>query len=57
MQGLKYLGDLLNLKQVGAFLLEDLTVSWKFILFALGLAAIASVKKQIFDLKKITKMK
>lgn len=45
MQGLKYLGDLLNLKQVGAFLLEDLTVSWKFILFALGLAAIASVKK------------
>lgn len=41
-EGLKYLGDLLNLKQVGAFLLEDLTVSWKYILIALAFAAITS---------------
>ncbi|CAF1085517.1 unnamed protein product [Adineta ricciae] len=41
-QGVKYLVDLLNLKQVGAFLVEDLTTSWKYILIALAFAAIIS---------------
>jgi hypothetical protein len=33
----------LNLKQVGAFLVEDLTASWKHILGAFGLASVVSV--------------
>jgi hypothetical protein len=37
------LGDLLNLEQVGAFLLEDLTSSWKYILIGLLFAAVVSV--------------
>ncbi|CAF3458018.1 unnamed protein product [Rotaria socialis] len=41
-QGVKYLIDILNLKQIGAFLVEDLTVSWKYILIALTLASIVS---------------
>ena len=41
---MKYLVDLLNLKQVGAFLVEDLTTSWKYILIALAFAAIVSVR-------------
>jgi hypothetical protein len=41
----QYLVDLLNLKQIGAFLVEDLTISWKYILFGLALAAIVSVRK------------
>jgi choline transporter-like protein 2/4/5 len=41
-QGVKYLVDLLNLKQVGAFLVEDLTSSWKHILVAFGLASALS---------------
>jgi len=39
----KYLIDLLNLKQVGAFLVEDLTTSWKHILIGLVFAAVVSV--------------
>ena len=42
-QGVKYLVDLLDLKQIGAFLLEDLTASWKHILIAFALAAAVSV--------------
>ncbi|CAF3658868.1 unnamed protein product [Adineta steineri] len=41
-QGVNYLIDLLNLKQVGAFLVEDLTIAWKYILAALAFAAIIS---------------
>ncbi|CAF3124472.1 unnamed protein product [Rotaria sp. Silwood2] len=41
-QGVKYLVDLLNLKQIGAMLVEDLTTSWKYILIALAIAAIVS---------------
>jgi hypothetical protein len=39
----KYLVELLNLKQIGAFLVEDLTTSWKYILIGLAFAAILSV--------------
>ncbi len=42
-QGVKYLVDLLNLKQIGAFLVEDFTTSWQYILIALAFAAIISV--------------
>ncbi|CAF2332821.1 unnamed protein product [Rotaria sp. Silwood2] len=41
-QGVKYLVELLNLKQIGAFLVEDLTTSWKYILIALAFAAVVS---------------
>jgi hypothetical protein len=44
----KYLVDLLNLKQVGAFLVEDLTSSWKHILVAFGLASALSVGEDAF---------
>ena len=37
--------ELLDLKQIGAFLVEDLTTSWKYILIALAFAAIASVNE------------
>lgn len=40
---MQYLVDLLNLKQVGAFLVEDFTTSWKYILIGLAFAAILSV--------------
>jgi hypothetical protein len=39
----KYLVDVLNLKQIGAFLIEDLTTSWKYILIGLVFAAVLSV--------------
>jgi hypothetical protein len=42
-QGVKYLVDLLNLKQIGAFLVEDFTTSWQYILISLALSAIISV--------------
>ncbi|CAF0775776.1 unnamed protein product [Rotaria sp. Silwood1] len=42
VQGVKYLIDLLNLKQIGVFLVEDFTTSWKYILIALAFAAIVS---------------
>ncbi|CAF0740148.1 unnamed protein product [Rotaria sordida] len=41
-QGVKYLVDLLNLKQIGVFLIEDFIISWKYILIALTFAAIVS---------------
>ena len=37
--------ELLDLKQIGAFLVEDLTTSWKYILIALAFAAITSVNE------------
>ncbi|CAF3959337.1 unnamed protein product [Rotaria sordida] len=39
VQGVKYLVEILNLKQIGEFLVEDLITSWKYILLALTLAA------------------
>jgi hypothetical protein len=39
----QYLVDLLNLKQIAAFLVEDLTISWQYILIALAFAAVISV--------------
>ena len=45
---MKYLVDLLNLKQVSAFLVEDLTASWKHILVGFALASIVSVRETIF---------
>jgi hypothetical protein len=44
----KYLVDLLNLKQVGAFLVEDLTASWKHILVGFALASVLSVGENRF---------
>ncbi|CAF1214152.1 unnamed protein product [Rotaria sordida] len=41
-QSVKYLVDLLNLKQIGAMLVEDSTTSWKYILIAFAIAAIVS---------------
>ncbi|UJR34024.1 hypothetical protein I4U23_021438 [Adineta vaga] len=41
-KGVKYLVDLLNLKQLSAFLVEDFTTSWKYILIALAFAAVLS---------------
>ncbi|CAF1262455.1 unnamed protein product [Rotaria sordida] len=41
-EGVKYLVDLLNLKQIAVILVEDLAISWKYILVAFGLAAIVS---------------
>ena len=49
IQGVRYLVDLLNLKQVGAFLVEDLTTSWRYILIALALAALVSVGTDTFS--------
>ena len=43
LQGVKYLVDMLNLKEIAAFLMEDLDASWKFILIGLGLATLLSV--------------
>ncbi|CAF4393658.1 unnamed protein product, partial [Rotaria sordida] len=42
-EGVKYLVDLLNLKQIAVMLVEDLTTSWIYILVAFGLSAIVSV--------------
>ncbi|CAF1292237.1 unnamed protein product [Adineta steineri] len=41
-QGVKYLVDILNLKEIASFLVEDFTTSWQYILIALGFAAIIS---------------
>ncbi|CAF1313537.1 unnamed protein product [Rotaria sordida] len=41
-EGVKYLVDLLNLKQIAVMLVEDLTTSWIHILVAFGLSAIVS---------------
>lgn len=46
-QGVKYLIDLLNLKQIGEFLLEDLTSSWRHILISFALAAVISVRLRL----------
>ena len=45
---MEYLVDLLNLKQIGAFLVEDFTTAWPSILVGLGLAALISVSLQPF---------
>ncbi|CAF1215510.1 unnamed protein product [Rotaria sordida] len=41
-QGVKYLVDFLNLKQIGAMLVEDFTTSWKYIRIAFAIAATVS---------------
>ncbi|CAF3470200.1 unnamed protein product [Rotaria sp. Silwood1] len=41
-QGVKYLVELLNLKQIAVMLVEDLATSWKYILLAFGLSVVVS---------------
>ncbi|UJR13348.1 hypothetical protein I4U23_000366 [Adineta vaga] len=41
-QGVKYLVDVLNLKEIAAFLVEDFTTSWQYILIALAFASVIS---------------
>ncbi|CAF1660993.1 unnamed protein product, partial [Adineta ricciae] len=41
-QGVKYLVDVLNLREIAAFLMEDFATSWQYILLGLGFAAIIS---------------
>ncbi|CAF3313153.1 unnamed protein product [Rotaria socialis] len=40
--GVKYLVELLNVKQISAMLVEDFTTSWKYILIAFAIAAVVS---------------
>lgn len=41
---MKYLVELLNLRQIGAMLIEDFVIAWKYILIAFGIAAVVSVR-------------
>lgn len=42
-EGVQYLVDLLNLKEIGIFLLEDLASSWKIVLVGLVVSSLFSV--------------
>ena len=47
VEGLEYLDDLLNVKQIGAFLVEDFITAWPSMLVGFALAAVISVNHSI----------